>query len=174
MSTAYNPQSNGIVERIHQVLNDALRTFELQNRELDTHDPWTPFLSAAAFAIRSTYHTTLEATPAQLVYGRDMILPIQFKTDWARVQQQRQQRINESNMRENRNRIPHEYKVGDKVCKEYSRLRAPKLAPLRDGPYIVRGVQTNGTLRIQKGAVTETVNVRRVKPYYDSDGINSA
>ena len=30
-STEYNPQSNGIVERVHQVLGDMLRTFELEN-----------------------------------------------------------------------------------------------------------------------------------------------
>lgn len=33
--TAYNPQSNGIVERVHQVLNDSLRTFELEDREFN-------------------------------------------------------------------------------------------------------------------------------------------
>ena len=64
ITTAYNPQSNGIIERVHQVINDALRTFELEERELDEKDPWTPFLQATCFAIRSTYHTTLGATPA--------------------------------------------------------------------------------------------------------------
>ena len=29
-NASYNPQSNGIVERVHQVLNDMLRTFELE------------------------------------------------------------------------------------------------------------------------------------------------
>ena len=62
-STAFNPQSNGIVERVHQVLNDCLRTFNLDETELDPVKPWTEHLSAVAFAIRSTYHTTLEATP---------------------------------------------------------------------------------------------------------------
>jgi hypothetical protein len=69
-SSSYNPQSNGIVERVHQVLGNALRTFELEHKELDTNDPWGPFLSAAAWAIRSTVHTTLDATPGQLVFGR--------------------------------------------------------------------------------------------------------
>ncbi len=68
-STEYNPQSNGIVERVHQVLGDMLRTFELEERELDPDNPWSEFLTAVGYAIRSTYHTTLEATPAQLVFG---------------------------------------------------------------------------------------------------------
>ena len=37
--TEHNPQSNGIVERAHAVLNDILRTFELEERELCEADP---------------------------------------------------------------------------------------------------------------------------------------
>jgi hypothetical protein len=80
--TAYNPQANGITERVHLVLADALRTFELQEREMDANDPWASLLANAAFAIRSTYHTTLGASPGQLVFCRDMLLPIKFKANW--------------------------------------------------------------------------------------------
>ena len=72
-SSSYNPQlTTGIVEQGHQVLDNALLTFELENKELDTNDPWGHFLNAAAWAICSTVHTTLDATPGQLVFGRDM------------------------------------------------------------------------------------------------------
>jgi transposase InsO family protein len=83
--TTYNPQSNGIIERVHQILRDNLATFELSNRELPEYDPFGSFLSAAAWAIRSTIHTTLQATPGQLVFGRDMLLNIPFKADWAAI-----------------------------------------------------------------------------------------
>ena len=63
-SLEYNPQSNGIIERVHQVIGDMLRTFELEEMELDENDPCGPFMSAVGFAVRSTYHTTLEAMPA--------------------------------------------------------------------------------------------------------------
>ena len=33
-STPYNPQANGTIERVHQVLNNCLRTFELEEQEL--------------------------------------------------------------------------------------------------------------------------------------------
>jgi hypothetical protein len=85
VTTAYNPQANGIIERVHLVLADALRTFELQERELNENDPWSTFLASAAFAIRSTYHMTLQAMPGQLVFGRDMLLPIKFKANWAEI-----------------------------------------------------------------------------------------
>ena len=165
-TTAWNPQSNGIVERIHQVLNNGLRTFELEQRELDDNDPWSPFLSAVAFAIRSTHHTTLGATPAQLVFNRDMILPIQMQFDWERIRKQRQQTINKNNEKENTRRIPHQYKVGDKVL-----LARPgmlrKLSIPRTGPHIVQAVYTNGTLQIKRGSISERVNIRRVTPFIE-------
>ena len=57
-TTVKNPQANSVLERIHQVLLNMLRTFELEDRNLDKDDPWTGILSAIAFAVRSTYHTT--------------------------------------------------------------------------------------------------------------------
>jgi hypothetical protein len=166
-TTAWNPQSNGIIERVHQVLNDGLRTFELEQRELDDEDPWTPFLSSVAFAIRSTYHTTLGATPAQLVFNRDMILPIQMKFDWERIREQRQRIMHKSNERENATRIPHEYKVGDKILlTKPGMLR--KLSVPRTGPHLVQAVYTNGTLRIQRGSISERVNIRRVTPFTEA------
>jgi hypothetical protein len=89
-STPFNPQSNGIIERVHLILNDAVIIAEVDGRELDEKDPWGPCLSSAAYAIRSTFHTTLKATPGQLVFGRDMALPITFVADWGEIEQQRQ------------------------------------------------------------------------------------
>ena len=60
--TARNPQANSIVERVHQVIGNMIRTFELENKYLDENDPG--LLAATAFAIRSTIHTTLQKTPA--------------------------------------------------------------------------------------------------------------
>jgi hypothetical protein len=78
----FNPQSNGIIERVHLPLNDALMTAEVDGRELDERDPRGPFLSSAAYAILSTFHTTLKAIPGQLVFGKDMVLSINFVADW--------------------------------------------------------------------------------------------
>jgi hypothetical protein len=63
-------------------LNDALITAEIDGREMDEKDPWGPFLSSAAYAIRITLHTKIKATPGQLMFGRDMVLPITFMADW--------------------------------------------------------------------------------------------
>ena len=74
--TVRNPQSNAIVERVHQVIENIICTFELESNYLDEDGPWKEILSATAFAVRSTFHTTLRNTPGQLVFGRDMILNI--------------------------------------------------------------------------------------------------
>ena len=163
-NTAYNPQANGIIERVHQVLNDMLRTFELENQQLDSREPWTRFLSASAFAIRSTFHTTLGATPGQLVYSRDMLLPIKFNYDWASIKMRRQHEIARNNKRENKSRIPYQFKVGDKITLDkpgkIRKLSTPKL-----GPFTIERVHNNGTITIRKGPVTDRVSIRRVHPY---------
>jgi hypothetical protein len=71
-----NPQANAIVERVHQVIGNIIRTFELERNHQDEDDAWKGILSATAFAVRSTFHTTLQSTPGQLVFGRDMIFNI--------------------------------------------------------------------------------------------------
>jgi transposase InsO family protein len=71
--TVRNPQANAIVERVHQVIGNSIRTFELESNYLDKEDPWKGILSATAFAVQSTFHTTVRTTTGQLVFGRDMI-----------------------------------------------------------------------------------------------------
>jgi hypothetical protein len=85
-------------------------------------------------AIRSTYHTTLQATPCQLVFGRDMIHNNQ-------IQKRKQDIINKPNQKENKNKsqIPYEYKVGDQVLLETPGILR-KLSTPRTGPYPVTNV----------------------------------
>jgi hypothetical protein len=74
--------------------------------------------------------------------------------------------INKSNQRENKNEnpIPYEYKVGDQVLLETPGILR-KLSTPRTGPYPVTHVYKNGTIRIQKGIVSERVNTRRITPF---------
>eukprot|EP00957_Ditylum_brightwellii_P037772 2856597-Ditylum_brightwellii.AAC.1 len=65
-----NPQTNSIIERIHQTTGNMIRSFEVHSTDIDENDPWACILSAARFATRATVHTTIQATPMQLVFGR--------------------------------------------------------------------------------------------------------
>jgi hypothetical protein len=113
--TTRNPQANSIIERIHQTSGNIIRTFELHDSDMSAKDSWNGILSAAMFALRATYHTTLDATPMQLVFGRDAILNIKFEADWQYIKRRKQKLIHENNKRENAKRIPHVYKTRDKV-----------------------------------------------------------
>ena len=63
---SWNPQSNSILERIHQVLGDGLRAFDLDNAEIDPDDddPFDEYISSVSYAIRSSYHQTHGHSPA--------------------------------------------------------------------------------------------------------------
>jgi hypothetical protein len=172
-SGAWNPQSNAILERVHQVLGDNLRTFDLENKIIDPNnkDPFEEFLTASAYAIRSAYHTTTGYSPAQLVFGRDMFMPVNFTADWAKIKRNKQTRINSNNERENSKRQNHQHKTGDLVTLDRTGI-IPKLSLPRMGPYKVVHAHDNGTVTIQKAPfVTDTVNIRRVQPYYSTTQI---
>eukprot|EP00957_Ditylum_brightwellii_P087886 6693141-Ditylum_brightwellii.AAC.1 len=70
---ARNPQANSIIERIHQTIGNMVRSFEVYDTTIDEKDPWARILSAVRFATRATVHTTMQATPMHLVFGRDSI-----------------------------------------------------------------------------------------------------
>src|SRR5687768_15420309 len=95
--TVRNSQSIAIVERIHQVIGNIIRTFDLEVSYLDNDNPWRGILAATAFAVRSTYHTTLWKTPEQLVFGRDMIFNIQHVANWEYIRQNLQCLIHKNN-----------------------------------------------------------------------------
>ena len=168
--TVRNPQANAIVERIHQVIGNIIRTFELEDNYLDEEDPWKGIISATSFAVRSTYHTTLQKTPGQLVFNRDMIFNIQHAANWKIIKQRKQKLINKNNERENSKRIPHEYKTGDLVL--LRRGNENKYESPYSGPHTILQVNDNGTVRMTVGAVTDTYNIRRLTPYHQPSQSN--
>jgi hypothetical protein len=105
-TNSHNPQANSIIEPVHKVVNEMLRSFDLDKETLEEDNPFDYFLQSTAWAIRSTYHTTLQATPCQLVFGRDMIHNIAFKANWNRIQKRKQDLIHKSNKKENRTATP--------------------------------------------------------------------
>ena len=116
--TVKNPQANAIIERVHQVIANMMRTYELENVYMDKKDPWSGISMAAAYAVRSTYHATLHATPGQLMFGQDVTLNVKHIADWKLIQEQKQHLININNARENKSRIEHTYQENDKVLLE--------------------------------------------------------
>jgi hypothetical protein len=71
-----NPQANAVLEHVHQVIGQMLRTSEIDMANSITPDDVEVFLDNAAWAICSTYHTVLKASPGAAVFGQDMLFNI--------------------------------------------------------------------------------------------------
>jgi hypothetical protein len=80
-----NSQVNGILECVHQVLGQMLRTAELDMADSVTPNDVDVFLDNAAWAIRSTYHTVLKASPGAAILEHDMLFDIPFVADWHKI-----------------------------------------------------------------------------------------
>ncbi|KMQ82132.1 integrase core domain protein, partial [Lasius niger] len=69
-TVSYNPQGNGVVERVNKTLIEAL-----SHLVRETQEDWCTHVPLALLAYRTAYHRILQETPAYLVYGRDLKLP---------------------------------------------------------------------------------------------------
>ncbi|XP_017483792.1 PREDICTED: uncharacterized protein LOC108372577 [Rhagoletis zephyria] len=72
-STAYHPQANGLIERMHRTLKTAIKCH--------TDSNWISCLPIALLGLRTTYKEDLGATPAEMVYGENLKLPGEFFTN---------------------------------------------------------------------------------------------
>ncbi len=118
-TTVKNPQVNGILEHVHQVLGQMLHMAELDMANSVTPDDVDVFLDNAAWVIRTTYHMVLKASPGAAIFGRDMLFNILFVADWRKIGEQRQSLTDCGNQQENAKQIDYDYKVGDKVVTSY-------------------------------------------------------
>ena len=117
--TLGNTMSNAILERINQVLGKIVQTFNIQQTYVDKNYPWTVILDATEFEIHSTTSRKKNYISGQLIFGRDMILPIKHRVDWELICQRKQTQINRDNAHENRHRVEHDYNAEDKVILPY-------------------------------------------------------
>jgi hypothetical protein len=77
-STPYYPQANGRAERLIGTLKNMLvKSIQDIDKEEGTVN-WTPSLYSALYIYRSTKHSATGTSPAMLVYGEELQLPIMF------------------------------------------------------------------------------------------------
>jgi len=74
-TSSYNPQANGVCERMHKLLIDMLSHFVRKDAK-----NWDEYVSSAVMAYRAMPHSTTKYSPYYLVYGREMRLSIE--DDW--------------------------------------------------------------------------------------------
>ncbi len=124
------------------------------------------FLSDAAWAVRSTYHTVLKASPGAAICGRDMLFNIPIIADWQKIGEHRQRLTDLKNACENEGRIDYDYKVGQKVLlRKEGILRNAESIWHKRPRLIITTVHTNGTITVQCRNKIDRINIRRVKPF---------
>jgi hypothetical protein len=145
-SSKCSPQSNEILERIHQ-------TIEAENQPTDESDPWSGILSTAAWAVCSACHARLQSTPGQSIFEQDMTWDAAHVTDSQHINQRKRTLINKNNKRENAQQINHDHAVGNSILK--IKAGTLKTEQPREGPFN----HTDGAVAMQKGPIEESLNI---------------
>jgi hypothetical protein len=106
------------------------------------------------WAINTTFHTTLKASPAQLAFNRDMILPTSFAANWYAIKSRKQAQSQSATHTEKCKCIPHEFRINDKVLihRDIGNPYLGKLAKPTQGLFKIIDIQQlpiNGTVLIQ-------------------------
>jgi hypothetical protein len=70
ITTAYHPESHGVVERANRVVMDTIRAL------IHDGDEWTDVLPAVKFAMNTSINRTIGVTPYEAVHGFRARLPI--------------------------------------------------------------------------------------------------
>jgi len=69
-TTAFHPQANGIIERFHRVLKTSIKCKNNKN--------WSKELPLILLGLRSVFKEDIQATTAEMVYGKTLRLPAEF------------------------------------------------------------------------------------------------
>ena len=99
-----------------------LRTAHLDMAETVTASDIDTFIHDVAWAILSTYHTVLKASPGSAIFGRDMLFDIPYIANWYKIGERRQMLTDLNNARENKSRRDFDHEVGMKVLIDHESL----------------------------------------------------
>jgi Integrase core domain len=165
MTMAYHPQSNGVVERFHRRLKDALRA-RAATADWPQHLPWV------LLGLRSAPREDSGVSSAELVFGAPLQLPRQFLSTAEAPPVEFVQQLNAG--------VPCVAPLPPPAATRNSALveqlqqadfvyikappTAPSLAPAYRGPYSVHKRAENFFI-IKLGQHYEAVNLDRLKPH---------
>jgi hypothetical protein len=186
ISTAYHPQSQGVVERSHATLTDCLAMYVGSDQK-----DWDRMISHCVFAINTSVNETTKYSPFFLIHGREPLLPkevelgitqhVMLEEILRRMQEARAlagERIhiqqNKNAERLNTHRRDGEFSIGDQVLlRKFVKKKnlSSKLMHYYYGPYVivqkVSDVNFVIEAKVGKRVHRETVHIDKLKPYYE-------
>jgi hypothetical protein len=162
-----NPQANTILEHVHQTIIAMLRTSELDMANNINESDIADFLTNAAWAVHSTYHTVLKTSPGVAIFGRDVLFDVPFLADWSKIGEYRQKQMDKNTVKENSGRVDWDYQPSDKVLVIKDGILHKSESRYDSETWTIMSVHTNGTIRIQSRAKSERLNIRRGTPYFE-------
>jgi hypothetical protein len=179
-TTAYHPQSNGLVERFHRRLKGALRA-RLAGPTWTAHLPWV------LLGLRAAPREEDNISPAQAVFGTPIVLPGQFLDENANVNeaeffQNFSKAVGAAKIIPTRHNVARAQQAPEDLPVDLLRAEAvlvrrdghvPPLAPLYNGPYRVL-TRSRDFFRLQMGDRTDTVSTSRLKPCLSPAAVPSA
>ncbi|KAI5731471.1 hypothetical protein M8J77_010485 [Diaphorina citri] len=172
--TAYHPQANGLVERMHRTLKASLMC-----RLDSSSSSWSLELPAVLLGLRAMYKEDLDASPANLVYGTSLRLPGEYfespqpgipSSEYAQKLHSIFENLRPKQTAWHGNTKSFSHPHLDKCTHVYLRLDGvkPSLQRPYTGPYKVLS-RSDKTFRIDVRSRQVLVSRDRVKPAYTSD-----
>ena len=174
LTTAYHPESNGLVERLHRRLKEALKALSS-----DAPDKWFWKLPCALLAVRTTVKPDIGASPADLVFGEGLAVPGDLLGSIPNDNEMQRQRQNllagmrfevsrlqptpTSAHRQPQVYVPDSLDGATHVFIRRGGVQPPLTAPY-DGPFRVEERTPHGFRVHLPGRGVETVALARVKP----------
>ena len=168
-TTAYNPKGNGMIERVHRRLKEALKA--LGDRD------WLAGLPMILLGLRAAPREESGVSCAEMTFGRTLILPGEFCDaqsseidDTSQYVQQLRQSIRKispmaTKWKSNRKVfVPQDLHTTDQVYVRVDRVRSP-LEPPYEGPYKVIKRRKKYFI-IEKNGKNEVISIDRLKPAY--------
>ena len=178
-TTAYHPESNGLVERAHRRLKDALRARA-------GGPDWVSQLPWVLLGLRSTPREDTNCSAAEAVYGSPLVVPGQFlgneEPPSTQFFEQLRQSMSAFQPTPTCHNVPADSRPpvdlpADLLQAEFVLVRRDgqrtPLAPIYDGPYKVLQRSLHFFV-IKLGERTDTVSVHRLKAAYVPTGVQAA
>ena len=179
MTAAYHPEANGLVERLHRRLKEALIALSNEHPQ-----EWYWKLPLALLAIRTTLKPDIGASPADLVFGDALSLPgdVVSPSDPADQQHSQRQAASLASLRvevarllptpTSAHRTPKLYIPGQLESATHVFVRRGGVQPTLSAPYegpfrVISRTPTGFHVRMSRGR-TELITLNRLKPAHVS------